>query len=67
MVTTFSLDKGGGLVGGGGLSLGMEFRGLSLGMGVRGGLSLGVGVRGRLSLGVGVRGVRGVSVDVEVK
>ena len=36
MVITFSLDKGGGLVGGGGLSLGMEFRGLSLGVGVRG-------------------------------
>ena len=64
MVITFSLDKGGGLVGGGGLSLDMEFRGLSLGVGVRGGLSLGVGVRGGLSLGVGVRGV---SVDVEVK
>ena len=63
MVITFSLDKGGGLAGGGGLSLGMEFRGLSLGMEFRG-LSLGMGVRGGLSRGVGVRGV---SVDVEVK
>ena len=35
--------------------MGMEFRGLSLGVGVRGGLSLGMGVRGGLSLGMGVR------------
>ena len=52
MVITFSLDMGGGLVGVGGLSLGVEVRGLSLDVGMRGGLSLDVGVR-RLSLDVG--------------
>ena len=56
MVITFSLDMVGGLMFVVGLPLGVEVRGgLSLGVEVRG-LSLDVEVRGGLSLGVEVRG-----------